>query len=204
MRALVVLITVSSFLIVGCEAKDPAPEEAPKAEPAAAEKAEPAAADKAEPAAADKAEPAAAGQNQAPAPGAEAAAAGGDCPSELKSYSSFVDEYIAYMEKVGKGDLTALNQAQPLMQKAQKAGQDLQRANLQGGCLQEFVAIQGRMTKAAARMAGAAPPDIKQLEVANEQLGKAAGKAANQMACIQGCNSVTDPAAKMACIQGCQ
>jgi len=181
------MLTASLLLIVGCESKTPAP----AAEPAA---------EAAKEAPAGKTEMAAAADNKAADPEAEAAAGAGQCPNELKSYSEFVDQYIGYMEKISGGDMSAMAQAQPLMQKAQKAAMDLQSAKLEGDCLKRFVAIQGRMSMAAAKMAGTGKAAVKEIEVANEDLGEAA----DQVACMQGCNGIADPMTKMKCLQGCQ
>ena len=62
-----------------------------------------------------------------PAAKADAAAAtGGNCDSQLKVYSDFVDEYIALMKKANKGDASAMQKYPALMKKAEKSSKELE------------------------------------------------------------------------------
>ena len=127
----------------------------------------------------------------------------GSCDDQLKEYSAFVDEYIALMKKANAGDLSAVQKYPALLEKAEKSGKDLEVLHKDGkidaDCWKKYNAINNRMTQAAMEMSGASQKDKEEMK----KLQKMNDKAIDQTACIQKCQSKTDPMAQATCMQSC-
>ena len=138
-----------------------------------------------------------------PAAAADAAAAtGGNCDSQLKEYSDFVDEYIVLMKKANKGDASALKSYPALMKKAEKSSKKLEVLHKDGkidtDCWKKYNKINNKMASAAMDMSGASAADKKEMK----DLQKASEKAVDQAACMQNCQGKA-PAQAAACMQSC-
>ena len=127
----------------------------------------------------------------------------GSCDQQLKAYSDFVDEYIALMKKASKGDASALQKYPALLEKAEKSGKELEVLHKDGkidaACWKKYNAINNRMSEAAMDMSGASAEDKKELK----ELQKASDKAVDQAACMQNCQTISDPMQQANCITGC-
>ena len=160
---------------------------------------------KSEPVAQQKVMPKKMGVQSQPAakPQAPVQAASG-CDATLKNYSDFVDQYIKLLKKANAGDMTALGEYPKLMEKAEKSGSEIENlykdGKIDADCWKKYNAITNRMAEAAMDMNGASAEDKADLQ----ELQKAQDKAVDQMACMQECQSKSDPMAQMQCIQGCQ
>jgi hypothetical protein len=149
------------------------------------------------------------GKKSPPPPPAKAAptASPSNCGQDLKEYGAFVDEYIVYMQKVSAGDMSAMAQAQGIMQKSEKASQDILKLQKDGKldipCFKKYQEINNRMTNAAMEMSGASEEE-KEERAELEEVQKASDKAMDNLGCIQACQTETDPMKQMTCIQGCQ
>ena len=128
----------------------------------------------------------------------------GDCDAQLKDYSDFVDEYIALLKKASAGDMSAMQRYPALMKKAESSGKSIESLykddKIDAECWKKYNQITNRMSEAAMEMSGASAADKAELK----ELQKAQDKAVDQMACMQACQSKSDPMAQMTCIQGCQ
>lgn len=126
------------------------------------------------------------------------------CDATLKNYSDFVDQYIKLLKKANAGDMTALGEYPTLMEKAEKSGSEIENlykdGKIDADCWKKYNAITNRMAEAAMDMNGASAEDKAELQ----EVQKAQDKAVDQMACMQECQSKSDPMAQMQCIQGCQ
>ena len=68
----------------------------------------------------------------------------------LDSYEKYVDEYIALVKKMAKGDMSAMTQYPSMMEKAQNVGEELSKANghLTAAQQARYLKILNKMTKA--------------------------------------------------------
>lgn len=134
-------------------------------------------------------------------------------PSEDEScegfsdYESFVDDYLAAVEEMANGDLSAAAKMASLQGKATKAGSAL--ANLKPGtdCYMRFIAIQTKMTAAAMRIANTSAPQATYQAPSSADMAKmedAVGKMNDAVGCLQKCQGISDPTQSMKCMQGCQ
>ena len=130
-------------------------------------------------------------------------ASSGSCDQQLKDYSDIVDEYIDLMKKANNGDLSALQKYPNLLKKAEKSGKELEVLHKDGkidaACWKKYNAINNRMSEAAMDMSGASAEDKKELK----ELQKANDKAVDQAACLQNCQTISDPMQQSTCITGC-
>jgi hypothetical protein len=79
-----------------------------------------------------------------------------DWDKALEDYENYVDEYIKFLKKANKGDMTAMTQYPALMQKAQEMEKSLGSAqadnDLSPEQIEKMMNIQTKMMKAAAEM----------------------------------------------------
>lgn len=143
--------------------------------------------------------PAAAPVEASPEPATAAAAPSTDCEG-LSDYESYVDSYIATMERVNGGDPTAASSLMEMQMKANKAGESLAKLEPGSACYGRYIAIQKKMTDASLRMGGASAKDQARTDEAYKQLQKSN----DALGCMQKCQSMSDPMQQMSCLQGCQ
>lgn len=125
----------------------------------------------------------------------------------FSDYESFVDDYLAAVEEMANGDLSAVAKMASLQGKATKAGSAL--ANLKPGtnCYTRFIAIQTKMTAAAMRIANTSAPQATYQAPSSADMAEmedAVGKMNDAMGCLQKCQGISDPTQSMKCMQGCQ
>ena len=79
-----------------------------------------------------------------------------DVDKMLDDYENYVDQYIVYLKKASKGDMTALSEYPSLMEKANQLQSSLQEAqnnnNFSADQMKRMVSIQQKMTNAAIDM----------------------------------------------------
>jgi hypothetical protein len=90
------------------------------------------------------------------------------------------------------------------MSKAEKAGQEIVQLEKDGKidtiCLKKYNKINQKMAKAAMELSGASNEEMKEME----EINQATDKATDQLACMEKCQSISDPMNQMTCIQSCQ
>ena len=140
---------------------------------------------------------------QAPQNKSKSSISSDSCTEQLKEYSAFVDDYIDLMKKASKGDVKALQKYPELLKKAEKSGKELQVLHKDGkidaACWKKYNEINNRMSEAAMDMSGASEEDKKELK----EIQKVNDKAVDQAACMQNCQSISDPMQQATCVTGC-
>lgn len=124
------------------------------------------------------------------------------CEERLKEYSDFVDEYVLIMKKTQKGDLSAIQNYAELLEKAEQSGGEIEalyeNETINAECWKKYNRINLRMTEAMMDK-----PMTEEERKQQKELQEAGDKLIDQAACMEKCQSNSDPMAQMTCIQNC-
>ncbi len=74
----------------------------------------------------------------------------------LNEYEKFVDNYISLVKKVAKGDMSAMTKMNDYMESAESLSRKIDNCSgsMNSSQMQRYLKITGKMTEAAADMAG--------------------------------------------------